>query len=94
MLIRVALILCAIISVAACNKKSEPTATDTKPSEADAITTTEGPVKVGAKLWHFQGHQLYRVETCHRDNAHRDPGGPDCRVQDQRRYRRLDPMPV
>ncbi len=54
MLIRVALILCAIISVAACNKKSEPTATDTKPSEADAITTTEGPVKVGANYGTFR----------------------------------------
>jgi hypothetical protein len=54
MLIRVALILCAIVSVAACNKKSEPTAADTKPSEADAITTTEGPVKVGANYGTFR----------------------------------------
>jgi len=54
MLIRVALI-CAIISVAACNKKSEPTAPATPtPPKADAITTTEGPVKVGANYGTFR----------------------------------------
>jgi hypothetical protein len=58
MLSRVAFILCVIISVAACNKKSEPTATDTKPTpaqrEADAITTAEGPVKVGGNYGTFR----------------------------------------
>src|SRR5688500_10329216 len=58
MLSRVATILCVIISVAACSKKSEPTATDTKPStapvEADAITTEEGPVKAGGNYGAFR----------------------------------------
>jgi hypothetical protein len=58
MLNRVATILCVIISVAACSKKSEPTATDTKPStapaEAEAITTEEGPVKAGGNYGAFR----------------------------------------
>ena len=58
MLSRVATILCVIISVAACSKKSEPTATDTKPStapaEADTITTEEGPVKAGGNYGAFR----------------------------------------
>jgi hypothetical protein len=55
MLIRVALILCAIISVAACTKKSEPTAPATPaPPKAEAITTTEGPVQVGGNYGTFR----------------------------------------
>jgi hypothetical protein len=57
MLSRAALILCAIVIVAACNKKSEPTATDTKSSTApatSAITTAEGPVKAGANYGSFR----------------------------------------
>ena len=58
MLSRVAFVLCAIISVAACSKKSEPTATDTKPStapaETEVITTEEGPVKAGGNYGAFR----------------------------------------
>ena len=63
MLSRVALLLCAVVSVGACNKRSEPPATDAKPSteavtparpEADAITTAEGPVKAGGNYRAFR----------------------------------------
>jgi hypothetical protein len=49
-----------MILVAACDKKSEPTATDTKPSTApatsaeSAITTAEGPIKAGANYGTFK----------------------------------------
>jgi len=55
MLSRATVILCATILIAACNKKSEPTAPATPaPPTADAITTTEGPVKVGANYGTFR----------------------------------------
>jgi hypothetical protein len=60
MLSRAALILCAFILGAACTQKSEPTATDTKPSTAPttsaepAITTAEGSVAAGANYGTFR----------------------------------------
>ena len=59
MLSRAAVILCAITLVAACNRRSEPAATDAAPatsaqSKADVITTAEGPVKVGANYGTFK----------------------------------------
>jgi len=57
---RIAFILCLTVSVAACTKKSEPTATDTTAPatpaqrEADAITTAEGPVKAGRNYGAFR----------------------------------------
>ena len=78
MLSRVALILCAIISVGACNKKSEPTATDTKPatSEADAITTTEGQVKVGANYGTFRATNSTALKLANGTTLTAFPEGP------------------
>ena len=80
MLMRVALILCAIISVGACNKKSEPTATDTKPatatSEADAFTTTEGRVKVGQNYGTFRATNSTALKLAKGTTLTAFPDGP------------------
>ncbi len=63
MLSRATVILCATILIAGCNKKSEPTGADTKPSTApatssqskkEAVTTAEGPIKAGANYGTFR----------------------------------------
>jgi hypothetical protein len=80
MLSRVAFILCVIISVAACNKKSEPTATDTKPTpaqrEADAITTAEGPVKVGGNYGTFRASNSTALKLAKGTTLTAFPEGP------------------
>jgi hypothetical protein len=63
MLSRATVILCTTILIAACNKKSEPTETDGKPSTGPAtstqpkevaVTTAEGPIKAGANYGSFR----------------------------------------
>ena len=57
MLSRAALVLLATMLVVACNKKSEPTAADIKPSTApaaNAITTAEGSIKAGTNYGTFR----------------------------------------
>ena len=78
MLSRVAFVLCAIISVAACSKKSEPTATDTKPatSEAEAILTTEGPVKVGGNYGTFRATNSTALKLAEGTTLTAFPEGP------------------
>jgi hypothetical protein len=79
MLSRVALILCAIISVAACQKKSEPT--DAKPSTpADAgpaaITTAEGPVKAGGNYGAFRATSPTALKLAKGTTLTATPEGP------------------
>jgi hypothetical protein len=80
MLNRVAFILCMIISVAACQKKSEPTATDTKPTtapaEAVAITTEEGPVKVGRNYGAFRATNSTALKLADGTTLTATPEGP------------------
>ena len=81
MLIRVALILCAIISVAACNKKSEPTADTNTPAtaaqrEADAITTAEGPVKAGRNYGAFRATSPTALKLAGGTTLTATPEGP------------------
>ena len=80
MLSRVAFILCAIISVAACNKKSEPTTADTKPStapaEAEAITTEEGPVKAGRNYGAFRATNSTALKLVNGTTLTATPEGP------------------
>ncbi len=85
MLSRVAFILCVIISVAACQKKSEPTATDTKPStapatpaqqEADAIVTAEGPVKAGRNYGAFRSTTTNALKLADGTTLTATPEGP------------------
>jgi hypothetical protein len=81
MLSRVALILCAIISVAACSKKTEPTATDTKPTtpaqrEADAITTAEGLVKAGGNYGTFKATSPTALKLAKGTTLTATPEGP------------------
>ncbi len=77
MLSRVAFILCVIIS---CRRLQQEIRANRVRYQANS-----GPAggrrhhdcrRAGQgrrKLWHFQGHQLYRVETCRGNNAHRVP---------------------
>jgi len=80
MLSRVALILCAIISVAACNKKSEPTATDksaTAPeTPAAAITTAAGPVKAGRNYGSFRATSPTALKLAGGTTLTATPEGP------------------
>ena len=80
MLSRVAFILCAVISVAACNKKSEPTTADTKPStapaEAEAITTEEGPVKAGRNYGAFRATNSTALKLVNGTTLTATPEGP------------------
>ena len=80
MLSRVAFILCAVISVAACNKKSEPTTADTKPSaapaEADAITTEEGPVRAGRNYGAFRAANSTALKLVNGTTLTATPEGP------------------
>jgi hypothetical protein len=75
MLSRVAFILCAIVSVAACNKKSEPTATETKPS-TPAITTAEGPVKAGGNYGAFRATSPIALKLAKGTTLTATPEGP------------------
>src|SRR4026209_642410 len=80
MLSRVAFILCAVISVAACNKKPEPTTADTKPSavpaEAEAITTEEGPVKAGRNYGAFRATNSTALKLVDGTTLTATPEGP------------------
>lgn len=81
MLSRVALILCAVISVGACQKKSEPTATDGKPStpaqrEADAIVTAEGPVQAGRNYGAFRATSPTALKLAKGTTLTATPEGP------------------
>jgi hypothetical protein len=78
MLSRVALILCAIISVAACTKKSEPTATDSKPADAGpaAITTAEGPIKAGRNYGAFRATSPTALKLAKGTTLTATPEGP------------------
>src|SRR4026207_716684 len=80
MLSRVAFILCAVISVAACNKKSEPTTADTKPSaapaEAEAITTEEGPVRAGRTYAAFRATNSTALKLVNGTTLTATPEGP------------------
>ena len=81
MLSRVALVLCcAIISVAACNKKSEPTATDAPATPADAgpaaITTAEGPVKAGQNYGAFRATSPTALKLADGTTLTATPEGP------------------
>lgn len=82
MLSRVAFILCVTVSVAACNKKSEPTAdTKTTPAtaaqrEADAITTAEGPVKAGGNYGAFRATSPTALKLADGTTLTATPEGP------------------
>jgi hypothetical protein len=79
MLSRVAFILCAIVSVAACQKKSEPTATDTKPATAPAtpaIATAEGPVEAGANYGVFKVSSPTALKLANGTTLTATPEGP------------------
>jgi len=81
MLSRLAFILCVTISIAACNKKSEPTATATKPStpaqsEADAISTAEGPVKAGRNYGAFRATSPTALKLADGTTLTATPEGP------------------
>jgi hypothetical protein len=81
---RVVLILCAMVFVAACNKKSEPAVTDAKPStgpatsaqsKADAITTAEGTVKAGANYGTFRAVSPTELKLAHGTTLTATPEG-------------------
>ena len=80
---RVALILCAMVFVAACNKKAEPTAdarSSTAPatseqSKADAITTAEGPVEAGANYGTFRAVSPTELKLAHGTTLTATPEG-------------------
>ena len=85
MLSRVALILCVFISVTACNKKSEPTATDktaaetraeARPDAAAAITTAEGPVRAGRNYGSFRATSPTALKLAGGTTLTATPEGP------------------